>query len=99
MPVNDWDYLMGDKLSYGHHPEAYTLEDFSELIAEYDKYLAPRLGFGNADKDPLADAPKEPTTDNKDKLIEQLMKHNEQLQATIETLRTLDKLQPKKFFK
>jgi hypothetical protein len=43
MPVNSWDYLMGDKLSWGHGAETYTLEDFDELVREYDHFLAPSL--------------------------------------------------------
>lgn len=43
MPVNSWDYLMGDKPSYGHGAETYTLEDFDSLVQEYDKYLAKEL--------------------------------------------------------
>jgi len=47
MPVNSWDYLMGDKQSYGHEAGTYTLEDFSELVKEYDRHLAPFLSIEN----------------------------------------------------
>jgi integrase len=47
MPVNSWDYLMGDKPSLGHHAEAYSLEDYSSLVEEYDRYLAPCLPIKN----------------------------------------------------
>jgi len=45
MPINDWDFLMGDKLEVGHGASAYTLEDWSELIEEYGRYLAPYLSL------------------------------------------------------
>jgi hypothetical protein len=47
MPVNSWDYLMGDKPSLGHHAEAYALEDYSDLIAEYEQCLAPYLSISS----------------------------------------------------
>ena len=47
MPVNSWDYLMGDKQTHGHNAGTYTLEDFSELVEEYDRYLAPYLSIEN----------------------------------------------------
>lgn len=46
MPVNSWDYLMGDKQTHGHNAGTYTLEDYSELVREYDRYLAPALSIG-----------------------------------------------------
>jgi hypothetical protein len=58
MPVNSWDYLMGDKQSWGHNAGTYTLEDFTDLINEYDRFLAPYLSIGEP-KEP--DAPKDPT--------------------------------------
>jgi hypothetical protein len=54
MPVNDWDFLMGDKLEVGHGANAYTLEDWSELIEEYGRYLAPYLSLSDL-KNPAAD--------------------------------------------
>jgi hypothetical protein len=55
MPVNDWDFLMGDKLEVGHGASAYTLEDRSELIEEYGRYLAPYLSLSDL-KDPAVDS-------------------------------------------
>ncbi len=52
MPVNDWDFLMGDKKSAGHHANTYNLEDWSELVEEYDRFLAPYLSTLNP-RDPL----------------------------------------------
>ena len=89
MPVNDWDYLMGDKMSAGHEANTYTLEDWTELINEFDRYLAPYLSLREP-RDPL-DA-KEPievgqnvllqtiqelkhTIANQNKLLERLL-HN-----------------------
>jgi hypothetical protein len=54
MPVNDWDFLMGDKLEVGHGASAYTLEDWSELIEEYGRYLAPYLSLTDL-RDPTMD--------------------------------------------
>jgi hypothetical protein len=51
MPVNSWDYLMGDKPAYGHNADTYTLQDFNDLIAEYDRFLAPYLSI-NVPKEP-----------------------------------------------
>ena len=45
MPVNDWDYLMGDKMSAGHEADIYTLTDWSDLVEEYDRFLAPYLSL------------------------------------------------------
>ncbi len=73
MPVNSWDYLMGDKQSHGHEATTYTLEDFSELVKEYSKYLAPYLSIGNP-KEP--DESKEPTKDYEQ---EQLRRENARL--------------------
>jgi hypothetical protein len=47
MPVNEWDYLMGDRQTYGHNAGAYTLEDFSSLVTDYDKYLRAYLSIQN----------------------------------------------------
>ncbi len=38
---------MGDKQSYGHDADTYTLEDSSSLVSHYDKYLAPFLSITN----------------------------------------------------
>jgi hypothetical protein len=74
MPVNSWDYLMGDKPSLGHHAEAYSLEDYSSLVEEYDRYLAPCLPIKNHKE------PEEPIN-----LIRQTPEANTLLR-TIETL-------------
>ena len=47
MPVNSWHYLMGDRQTHGHNASTYTLEDYSELVKEYDRYLAPYLSIAN----------------------------------------------------
>jgi hypothetical protein len=73
MPVNEWDYLMGDKQSYGHNAGTYTLEDFSSLVKDYDHYLAPYLSISNP-REP--DEPKEPIGTSE---IEQLHKENAEL--------------------
>lgn len=54
MPVNDWDFLMGDKLEVGHGASAYTLEDWSELVDEYRRCLAPYLSLSDL-RDPMMD--------------------------------------------
>lgn len=45
MPVNDWDYLMGDKIQQGHSAESYTLHDPTDIIMEYDRFLARPLSL------------------------------------------------------
>jgi hypothetical protein len=45
MPVNDWDYLMGDKIQQGHSAESYTLHDPTAIVQEYDRFLAPHLSL------------------------------------------------------
>ncbi|HME19733.1 MAG TPA: hypothetical protein VKF15_08370, partial [Nitrososphaerales archaeon] len=47
MPINSWDYLMGDRMSAGHEANIYTLEDYSQLVGDYDRHLAPWLSIGN----------------------------------------------------
>ena len=74
MPVNSWDYLMGDKPSLGHHAEAYSLEDYSSLVAEYDKYLVPYLPIKNHRE------PDEPVN---------LMKQTPDFNALLKTIETL----------
>jgi len=81
MPVNSWDFLMGDKQSLGHNAGTYTLEDFSELINEYDTFLAPYLSIGEP-KEP--DTPKEPIRSSaKTDEIEDLRKENAELKAQL----------------
>jgi integrase len=58
MPINSWDYLMGDKQTAGHNANTYTLEDFTSLVNEYDRYLRPYLSITQP-KEP--DEPQEPT--------------------------------------
>jgi integrase len=77
MPVNEWDYLMGDRQSYGHNAGTYTLEDYSGLVKDYDRYLAPYLQIGNP-KEP--DEPKEPVQSQQ---LEQLLKENQELKEQI----------------
>jgi len=79
MPVNSWDYLMGDKPSLGHHAEAYALEDYSGLVEEYDRYLAPYLSIPDM-KEP--DAPKEPIKQDTNILLETI----KALQETVKLL-------------
>lgn len=43
MPTNHWDLLMGSQKQTGHCAENYSLEDYSELVEEYDRYLASLL--------------------------------------------------------
>jgi len=51
MPVNHWDYLMGDSMKEGHEAEIYTLDDDTEIIQEYGRFLAPRLSLSNPQED------------------------------------------------
>ena len=91
MPVNSWDYLMGDKQSLGHNAGTYTLEDFTDLINEYDRFLTPYLSIGEP-KEP--DAPKDPIrpSTNTDE-IEALRNENTELKAqVIENNRIMQKL-------
>jgi hypothetical protein len=48
MPTNHWDLLMGSQKQTGHCAENYSLEDYSELIEEYDRYLAKSLALSEA---------------------------------------------------
>ena len=91
MPVNSLDYLMGDKQSLGHNAGTYTLEDFTDLINEYDRFLTPYLSIGEP-KEP--DAPKDPIrpSTNTDE-IEALRNENTELKAqVIENNRIMQKL-------
>jgi integrase len=81
MPVNSWDYLMGDKQTHGHNAGTYTLEDFSQLVQEYDKFLASFLSIGEP-REP--DEPINPTKQTPD--LNALLKTIETLQETIRTL-------------
>jgi len=79
MPVNSWDYLMGDKQSWGHEAGTYTLEDFTELVNEYDRFLVNYL--------PIA-SPMEPTegSGNAEIVVERLEKENQELKNQITRL-------------
>ncbi len=77
MPVNEWDYLMGDKQNYGHNAGTYTLEDYSDLVKDYDHYLTPHLSIGNP-KEP--DEPRDPL---KSPQIEQLLRDNTELKEQL----------------
>jgi hypothetical protein len=91
MPVNSWDYLMGDKQSLGHNAGTYTLEDFADLIAEYDRFLAPYLSIGEP-KEP--DEPRAPIQGSpKANELELLRRQNDELKAQIiENNRIMQKL-------
>ncbi len=78
MPVNSWDYLMGDKQSWGHEAGTYTLEDFTELVQEYDRFLAPYLSIENPTE---PDDPKEPFAESA--LFENLHRENQELKEQI----------------
>jgi hypothetical protein len=80
MPVNSWDYLMGDKQSHGHNAGTYTLEDFSGLVYEYDKFLFPYLSVEDA-KEPNA-----PMDLSGNSELEQLRIENAELKEQIVTL-------------
>jgi hypothetical protein len=81
MPVNSWDYLMGDKQTHGHNAGTYTREDFSQLVQEYDRFLAPFLSIGEP-REP--DEPIDPTRQTPD--LNALLKTIQTLQETIRTL-------------
>ena len=78
MPVNSWDYLMGDKQTHGHNAGTYTLEDFSELIQEYHRFLAPYLSIGDPKE---RDYPREPLKNNQ--RLEDLLNENADLKEQI----------------
>jgi len=90
MPVNSWDYLMGDKQSHGHEAGTYTLEDFSDLVREYDRYLTPYLGLGDIRE------PDDAGTPFREIELEQLNKENQELKDQLVKLTRLltEKLQP-----
>jgi hypothetical protein len=69
----------------------YTLEDFTDLMNEYDRFLAPYLSIGEP-KEP--DSPKDPIrpTASSDEM-EALLKENAELKAqVIENNRIMQKL-------
>ena len=77
MPVNSWDYLMGDKQTHGHNASAYTLEDFDELVEEYDQYLAPCLSIRSPKE------PDDPKGSFKNNQLEQLQMENGELKEQV----------------
>jgi hypothetical protein len=91
MPVNSWDYLMGDKQSWGHNAGTYTLEDFTDLINEYDRFLAPYLSVGEP-KEP--DAPRDPIRSSAQAIeVESVRRENAELKAQlIENNRIMQRL-------
>ena len=48
MPTNHWDLLMGSQKQTGHCAENYSLEDYSELVEEYDRYLSSQLDISRS---------------------------------------------------
>jgi integrase len=68
MPPNDWDFLAGHKQKVGNQAHHYDPEDDTNLIREYDQYLAPYLGLGNTKE------PDEAGTPFKDQTLEQANK-------------------------
>jgi hypothetical protein len=52
MPTNHWDLLMGSQKQTGHCAENYSLEDYSELVEEYHRYLAPCLPLSKSPESP-----------------------------------------------
>lgn len=54
MPVNDWDYLMGDKIQQGHSAESYTLYDPTDIVQEYERFLARPLSLSEPNEHSLA---------------------------------------------
>ncbi len=84
MPVNSWDYLMGDRQTHGHNASTYTLEDYSELVKEYDRYLAPYLSIAS----PIEpDEPREPFRQASD--LDDLKRENAELKDQIMKLTKL----------
>ena len=80
MPVNHWDHLMGDSMKEGHEAETYTLDDDTEIIQEYDRFLAPRLSLC----DPQDDFLTSPATGSRE--ISSLVKTIEELTLQVSAL-------------
>jgi integrase len=72
MPPNDWDYLMGSKMSIGHEADIYQLEDHTQIISEYKEFLEPLLTIGNSNY-PKPAQQKEPALETSE-LIKSLQK-------------------------
>lgn len=77
MPTNHWDLLMGSQKQTGHCAENYSLEDFSELVHEYDRFLAVPLNLS---------APSLPTESNESQEILRIREENLQLREQIRKL-------------
>ena len=77
MPPNDWDFLMGHKQKVGNQAHHYDPEDDPALIREYDRYLAPYLGFNNTREPDDAENP------FKNPQLDQLQKENQELKEQI----------------
>ncbi len=84
MSVNSWDFLMGDRMTEGHEANVYTLEDWSELVKEYDQHLAPYLSISKP-REP--DEPTEPFQQSAP--MTQLQKENSELKEQIVKLTKL----------
>jgi hypothetical protein len=82
MPTNHWDLLMGSQKQTGHCAENYSLEDYSELVEEYDRYLANALDLSSPyrEKEPI-----KPTGTE----LEQLRQQNAELTQQLMKLTTL----------
>ena len=78
MPVNDWDFLMGDRMSAGHEANTYTLEDWTQLVSEYSRFLEPFLSIADP-IDPLDSAPSK----SQFQTLEKLTLENAQLKEQI----------------
>jgi hypothetical protein len=86
MPTNSWDFLMGDKMRAGHEANVYTLEDWSEIVREYDRYLAPFLSLSNP-QDPLQTS--DPIRQDNDELTKLRQLVQEQAQQIIQLTKLL----------
>jgi cell division protein FtsB len=93
MPVNHWDYLMGDSMKEGHEAEIYTLDDDTEIIQEYDRFLAPRLSLINPQDDFLLNSTGKDdftsltkTVETLSQQIKMLLQENSELRKQLTTL-------------
>jgi integrase len=77
MPANDWDFLAGHKQKVGNYAHHYQLEDDTQLVEEYEKYLAPFLSISDP-REP--DNPKEPFNNSE---LKELRTENQELKEQI----------------
>ena len=77
MPTNHWDLLMGSQKQTGHCAENYSLEDYSELVDEYDRYLSNPLDLSTTHQEP------EPV---KSTSLDRLLKENAELKEQLTKL-------------